>query len=199
MLTLALAAGPVQRILRPAELEEQKLVNALHQRALFAEPRLFDRTKGMESDIDGSALVLEQDRGARIQLDEQGALVLRLPLEEPTKRRQGGFTGFALIQETVVEKLAAAIAYADWALEHVDPTQRLTHVALAARIDASDHMGWRTQAEDDASPNSITMGLGGNDERPPVSVDRPRAALRFDAVRLAENLMVPLRRQRKNK
>ena len=140
MLTLAVAGGPPQRILRPAELEEQKLVNTLHQRALFSEPRLFDSTKGMESGIEGSALVLEQDRGAGIWLDEQGALVLRLPLGEPTKRKRSGFSGFALIQETVVEKLTAGIAYADWVLEQIDPTQRLTHVALAARIEASDHM-----------------------------------------------------------
>jgi hypothetical protein len=199
MLILAVAGGPLQRILRPAELEQQKLVNTLHQRALFSEPRLFDSTKGMESGIEESALFLEQDRGAGIRLDERGALVVRLPLEEPIRRKHSGFTGFALIQEIVVEKLTAAIAYADWALEQIDPTQRLTHVALAARINASDHMGWRTQAEDDASPNSITMGFGGNDEKPPVSVDLPRAALRFDAARLAEDLMVPLRRQRKTK
>lgn len=199
MLILAVAGGPLQRILRPAELEQQKLVNTLHQRALFSEPRLFDSTKGMESGIEESALFLEQDRGAGIRLDERGALVVRLPLEEPIRRKHSGFTGFALIQEIVVEKLTAAIAYADWALEQIDPTQRLTHVALAARINASDHMGWRTQAEDDASPNSITMGFGGNDEKPPVSVDLPRAALRFDAARLAEDLMVPLRRQRETK
>lgn len=198
-LTLAVAGGPLQRILRPAELEEQKLVDALHQRALFSEPRLFDSTKGVESSIEGSALFLAQDGGAGIRLDERGALVLRLPLDEPTRRKLSGFSGFALIQETVVAKLMAAIAYADWALEQIDPTQRLTHVSLAARIEASDHMGWRTQAEDDASPNSFTMGFAGNDEKLPVSVDRPRAALRFEAARLAEDLMVPLRRQRKNK
>ena len=200
MLTLAVAGGPLQRILRPAQLEERKLVNDLHQHALFAEPRLFDSAKGMDTDIEGSALFLEQDGGARVQLDEQGALVLRLTLERPSRRKHGGFAGgFALIQETVVEQLTAAIAYADWALELIDPTQRLTHVALAARIDASDHLGWRTQAEDDASPNSITMGFGSGDEKPPVAVDRPRAALRFDAARLAEDVMVPLRRQRKNR
>ena len=200
VLNLAVAGGPLQRILRPAELEEQKLVKALHQQALFAEPRLFDSTKGMETDIDGSALYLEQESGARIQLNEQGALVLRLPLENPARRRHGGFGGgFALIEEMVVLQLTAAIAYAAWALELIDPTQRLTHVSLAATIDASEHMSWRTQAEDDASPNSGTMGFGGGEARPPISVDRPRAALRFDAVRLAEDLMVPLRRQRKSR
>lgn len=200
VLNLAVAGGPLQRILRPAELEEQKLVKSLHQQALFAEPRLFDSSKGMETEIEGSALVLEQDGGVRIQLDEKGGLVLRLSLEAPSRRRNGGFSGsFALIEETVVQQLTAGIAYVDWVLELIDPTQRLTHVSLAASIDASEHLGWRTQAEDDASPNSGTMGFGGGEVRSPVSVDRPRAALRFDAVRLAEDLMVPLRRQRKSR
>lgn len=200
VLNLAIAGGPLQRILRPAELEDQKLVNDLHQHALFSEPRLFDSTKGMESDIDSAALYLEQNGGARIQLDEQGGLVLRLSLERPSRRSHGGFGGsFALIQETVVQQLTAGIAYADWALDRIDPTQKLTHVSLAARVDASEHLGWRTQAEDDASPNSGTMGFGGGDKKPPVAVDRPRAALRFDAANLAEDLMVPLRRQRQSR
>jgi hypothetical protein len=199
VLNLAITGGPLQRILRPAELEDRKLVNDLHQHALFSEPRLFDSTKGMKTDLDGAALYLEQEGGARIQFDEQGGLVLRLPLERPSRRNQGFSGSFALIQETVVQKLTAGIAYADWALDRIDPTQKLTHVSLAARIDASEHLGWRTQAEDDASPNSGTMGSGGGEEKPPVAVDRPRAALRFDTANLAEDLMVPLRRQRKNK
>jgi hypothetical protein len=198
LLNVAIAGGPLQRVLRPAELEEAKLVEALHRQALFGEPRLFDGAKGMATDIEGSALYLEQDRGARIQLDEQGALLVRLPLDKPSRGRAGGFSGFALIEETVVRQLTAAIAFAAWTLELIDPTQKLTHVAVAATIEASGHLGWRTQAEDDASPNSGTMGLG-DDEKPPISVDRPRAALRFDAQRLAEDVMVPLRRQRKNR
>lgn len=110
----------------------------------------------------------------------------------------GSFGGFALIEETVVRQLTVAISFAAWALELIDPTQKLTHVAVAANIEASGHLGWRTQAEDDANPHSGTMGFG-EDEKPPISVDRPRAVLRFDAQRLAEDLMVPLRRQRRNR
>lgn len=47
----------------------------------------------MESGIEGSALLLERDRGAGIRLDEQGALVLRLLLEEPTRSEHNGFSG----------------------------------------------------------------------------------------------------------
>lgn len=200
VLQLAIAGGPLQSILRPAELEAQALASDLHQHALFTEPLLFDRSKGVDSEIEGSVLYLQQDGGSRIQLDEQGGILLRLPLEDQGKRRQHGFGGsFAIIQERVVRQLSAGIAYAAWLYERIDATQKLTHVALAARIDASEHLGWRTQAEDDAQPNSGTMGFGGTEGKPPVTVNCPRAALKFDAVRLAEDLMVPLRRQRKSR
>ncbi len=56
-----------------------------------------------------------------------------------------------------MRELANAIAFTAWLLDHADATQRITHVAMAAKIEASDHLGWRTQAEQDASPNSGTV------------------------------------------
>ncbi len=156
-LTLAVAGGPLQRILRPAELEEQKLVNTLHQRALFSEPRLFDSTKGMESGIEESALFLEQDRGAGIRLDEQGALVLRLPLEEPTKRKHNGFSGFALIQETVVEKLTAAIG-AEYRLGR-DTLFATGMRASAGVLGAGEHIGLVYAQYDTAASKLIAQGI----------------------------------------
>jgi hypothetical protein len=198
MLHVAIVGGPSQRILRPAELEATALAEGLHQQALFGEPRLFTRSKGINSGIEGAALFLEQERGARIQVDERGSLLLRLPLERSENGHRHGFGMLALIEEDIVRELGSAIAYAASTLDRIDSTQRLTHVALAACIEASDHLGWRTQAEQDASPNSGTMRMGGAQEQAPVQVDRPRAALRFEAHALAEDLMVSLRRQRKN-
>lgn len=195
MLRFAIAGGPSRQVLRPAELENEGLADAIQQRAMFGTPRLFQREVGAERLIEGDILVIEQEGGARISLGERGQIELRLPLERPTRQgRNFGGVMFAIIQEAVIRELANAIAFSAWLLDHVDVTQRVTHVAMAAKIEASDHMGWRTQAEQDASPNSGTMRLG---EAPsqPVTSDRPRAALKFDAARLAEDLMVPLRRQ----
>ena len=103
----------------------------------------------------------------------------------------------AIIEEIVIRQLMAAIAFADWTLEKIDPTHRLTQLAIAASIEATDFLGWRTQAEDDASPNSGQMRMARDEELAPVRVDHRRAALRYNAKALAEDLMVPLRRQRK--
>jgi hypothetical protein len=198
MLNVAFVGGPFQRVLRPAQLEDPALARALHQQALFGEHSVFNSAKGMESGIDGAALVLSQDRGSRIQLDEHGSLLICLPLERSEARGRSSFGGgLAIIEEIVVRQLIAAIAYADWLLEKIDPTQRLTQVAVAASIDAADFLGWRTQAEDDASPGSGQMRMGRDEDLAPISLDRKRAALRYEARTLAEDLMVPLRRQRR--
>lgn len=194
ILRFALAGGPARQLLRPAELESETLSDAIQQRAMFGSPRLFEREAGVQRGIDGDALVLEQEGGARIALKESGQIALRLPLERRSRRsRGGGGLTLAIIEESVVRELANAIAFSAWLLDHLDTTQRITHIAMAAKIEASDHLGWRTQAEQDASPNSGTMRMGGAPDRPAV-LDRPRAALKFDGVRLAEDLMVPLRR-----
>ncbi len=191
----ALAAGPRQRVLRPAELESETLSDAIHQRAMFGEPKLFERSIGVETGMRGDDLIIAQENGAALCLDEWGSLALALPLERHTSRSRGfGGVMFGLVEESVLRELANAIAFTDWILDKIDPTQRLTHVVLAARIDASDFMAWRTQAEQDSSPNSGTMRMGSVPEKP-VCVDRPRGVLKFDARRLAEDLLVPLRRQ----
>jgi hypothetical protein len=195
LLRVSIVGGPQQQVLRPSELESDALAEALQQQAMFGTPRIFDRSMGIEQQLVGDVLMLEQARGAGIRLDEKGSLEVRLPLGRTTGRDRGfGDSTFAIVEETVVAAIANAIGFVDWALDHVDPTQRLTHIAIAARIEASDYMSWRTQAEHNASPNSGTMRMG-NVSQQAVCLDKPRVALKFDRKRLAEDLMVPLRRQ----
>lgn len=51
---------------------------------------------------------------------------------------------FGVIEEDVMRELAAGPSFAAWTFDKIDSTQRITHVALAAAIGASDHLGWRT-------------------------------------------------------
>ena len=160
IINLAIAGGPLQKLLRPAEIEEANLANSLHQAALFGETRIFDHRHGVDFGLEGAALVVGQDDGGRIQLDEQGKLLLRLSVNEHNRERRGSYSFPALIEETVLDRLQAGLSYASWALDRIDPTQRLTHVAIAARIDASDHMAWRTQREQDAKSEFWRDWLG---------------------------------------
>jgi hypothetical protein len=53
-------------------------------------------------------------------------------------------------------------------------------------------MAWRTLRESETSPNHMSIGSG-TGKYSPVSIHRPRAALRLDATRIVEDLVVPLR------
>lgn len=64
MLNLVVVGGPRQRILRSAELEAPELAEQLEQSALYGDRRLFERTLGTASGLDGSDLALRQERGA---------------------------------------------------------------------------------------------------------------------------------------
>ena len=195
-LRFALACGPARQILRPAELEAETLSDAIQQRAMFGSPRIFAKDQGVETAIDGDVLVLSQQGGAWARIDEKGRIELRLPLERGPRRDRGVGALIGVIEESVTRELANAISFSAWLLDHVDATQRVTHVGIAANLDAPDHLGWRTQAEQDRSPNSGTMRMVSGPDKP-VTFDLARASLKFDAQRLAKDLMVRLRRQRK--
>jgi hypothetical protein len=201
-LSLAVAAGPAQSILRPSQMEDDTLARDLQQRALFGRPPLFDRTVGMEAGLERGALVVRQDvrngSGARIALWETGDLLVEVPPSAPRTRHEMSL--LMLIEEDLTERLHAALAYAVWLLDHVDPTQKLTHVALAARLSASSsYFGWRTRAEHAARPNTASLAGFGRDDRreEPVLLTpahRPRAALKMDAPNIVEDLLTLLRR-----
>ena len=181
-LKFAMVSGPIQQILRPAKLESAALKETLHQHALFGEDRLFNSSVGVTDGIDDTALFLEQKGGSRIQLDEQGALLFRQPVDQSKSRERSGFM-LAIIEETVLEQLNRVIGYASWVLDQIDATQRLTHVGIATTVEGSDYLGWRTQTEQDASPNAGRIHMNSGDSRTPICVNRPRAAIRLSMYR----------------
>ena len=186
-LALSVSGGPTQSIIRPIELEKPSLADALHQKALFGERRLFDLSKGVERVISGDTLTISQDRLAQVSLNENGTALVTNPI------RRTGRMSMELIYESIQEQIADAIEYCSWLFDFIDPTQRLTHIAVAVTLLGADHMAWRTLRESEANPNSISMGSSG--QYSPVSLHRPRAALRLDATHIVEDLVVPLRRQ----
>lgn len=193
ILHVGILGGPEQRLLRPAELESPELAEAIHKQALFEEPRLFSKLKGVIPSIVGSSLAVEQERGAQIKVGENGSISLRLPLDRDEGARRTGISSFAVIEEDVARELAAALAFSAWLLDRIDPSERISHVAIAVSIEASEYMGWRTQAEQNATPNFGTARMAGAQKPPSCSTDRPRAALRMQAMEIAEDLIVPLR------
>lgn len=194
-LDVAIVGGPIQRLLRPVEIESDELGEHLQQSALFGADRVFDRSKGSSVALDGSDLVIGQERGASIRLTEKGSMVFRLSLEDPEADARRGFGGMIIVEEVVRQTLTAALGYAAAAIERIDPTQRITHLAVAISVASGDFGTWRTRAQNAANQTSMQMSMTGSGERKPVTIGIRRAALRLDRSRLVDDLLVPLRRQ----
>ncbi len=195
VLSVAVGGGPAQAVLRPSQIEEPALAEALEKEALYGSVRLFARGTGTTAGIRDGALILEQEgqRGREtrsFQLDSQGGVLVRLPIE-------GENHGMGILVETVQEQLAAAFRYAAWVLDHVDPAQRLSHVVVAAQLTGGFAM--RTRREHEASPTSVQIGSSyGRDERVPVHLSPahlPRAGLTQQAGQVVEDLVTLIRRQ----
>jgi len=193
-LTVAVFGGPSQTVLRPSQMEDPALAEKLEQQALFGSARIFSRGAATVSEIVDDKLVLKQDdRNPRsVQLDAQGRIVVRQPLDNDGENNMMS----VIIVENVQERLFQALRYSVWLLDELDPTQRLSHLVVAASVTGGFTM--LTRAEFRASPNSISMSGFGRGERPPVHLTpahMPRAALAQNMNPLVNDLVTLLRRQ----
>ena len=142
VLTVAIAGGPNQRLVRPIAMEDPALSDALRQAALFGEARLFDGTRGVAAALTGSALTLTEERGGTVRLDEDGSLKVASVLQGAGQPHGS----FAVIEEEVRTRLTVALAYAAWTLERIDATERVTQVAVAVSLTGAESRPWMTQS-----------------------------------------------------
>lgn len=193
LIALAVATGPRQTILRPAEIEKPELARWILQALLFGPHAVFDERQRNETHGDAQTLEITQERGTGFRLSAEGSLRILLP----ARQRDPGRWDLALIEEDVREILVRSLRLAAQVLDHVDPTERLTRVALVAATPGGGHMGWQTRAAAAASGGSIRIAMTGGEDAVHLSPpDRARAALTFEAESIAEDLTILLRRSR---
>jgi hypothetical protein len=196
-LAVAIAAGPEQSVLRPAQLGAPVLLDAVEQRLLFASEGLFPREHGIRHRVTGLVVHFEQDTGqhggpSRLSVHASGDLVLDLAMH----REHSSTAGLPmLIEEDVKALLTHSLATLVWCLDHIDPTQRLSHLALAARVQGGGAMGWRTRQQQLASPKSFQAKhflVPGTARDTPVMLlppHFPRQALAVQSQQFVEDLM----------
>ena len=190
VLSVAVAGGPLQPILRPGELEGSELHDVLLKAALFGEIPIFAKSEGNDTALEEHSLIVKQ-KDRSLLVNEQGSISLRLPVP-----RDGSGLGF-IIEEDVQDTLLKALRFAAWALSYIDQSERLSHVAIAAALNDAHYLGWRTRREHEASPNGGTMRMPRGDGPIQATLSPPhraRAVLRLEANKLAEDLLVRLRR-----
>ena len=193
-LIVVVASGPQRTVLRPAELEDAELRRFLMAEALTGTDAVLTPARGTDVRIPDDAIMLVQDQ-ASVSLDEGGNLVVLQPAVERDEWRTSGIT--SIIEEWVTERITRALQFASRVLDRIDPTQRVSHVAVAVALRGGGYLPWRTHEEQQRSPNAATMGIRSNVHvvvtlSPPV---RRRAALLHDMRRLAEDFAVRLHRE----
>lgn len=189
-LAVAVACGPAQDILRPSQIEDRGLAEHLAQSTMFGPARVLDRAKGVSETVEGGTLVLRQERESSVTLFPQGDLLLVLPLARSDDMMVG------VVEEDIEALLRQALRFATATLDHVDPTQRLTHTVLATAITDAEMLVWRTRREVSASRGSVSYGFDRGDPGPVhlTPALKTRAALRHDEANLVEDLVTLLRR-----
>jgi hypothetical protein len=193
---IALAGAPAQQVLRPGDLDGPVLHSNMEQEALYGKRPVFDRGQGVKANVSGITLVIRQT-DAEISLDEQGSIRISRPGRDTGGRGHTTMGISSLIEEDVRDRVADAIQYGGWLLDRVDPTHRLSRVAVACRLDGVGYLPWRTREEAAASPNRANMSLSGLESADSPPEVLPRAALLFDGAKHAEDITVRLRRQAK--
>jgi hypothetical protein len=163
------------------------------QAALFGANRIFTPSAATTPSIADQALLIQQRDSNSVRLDAQGTVTLAFGLS------RSGF-GPIVIEENITSQFAGAFGYANWLLDYIDPTQRLTHLAIVATLAGAENVVWRTQAEQNASPTSYSMGMR-SPERRPVHLtppQRPRPSLKLNPQHLIEDFVTLLRREWKS-
>jgi len=192
---VAVAPGPTRAVLRPAQLEDERLRRFLLAEALTGDDAVLTPASGTDVTVQGDRIELSQRQIERIiTLDESGCLMVAQPAVENGGRR----TGIpSIIEEDIVAVIERSLRFAARILDHIDSLGRLTHVAPVVAVVGAGYLPWRTRAEQQRSPNAATMGIGSSSDvvvalTPPV---RRRPALVHDSAPLAMDFAVRIRRE----
>lgn len=189
-LVISVVGAPNQPIIRPSQLEELDFRNELMQRAFFGSPSVFTPEERTKHRIEEHALNLDQEN-ASLRVSEDGAILIVLPLPP-----HGGSVT-ALIEEDVRALLGTGLTFISQTLNKIDPTNRMSHVAIAAAVLEASHAGWRTREEQRQNPNSITLPRMFDDSTPVVTLSPPhlsRSAFSQQIADTAQDITVLLRR-----
>lgn len=194
-LIVAVSGGPRQQVLRPSELEDEGLHRELMREANYGASAVLDPAEGTRKTVEGSNLNIVQDTRS-IRLSELGDVRITVPATSEDLVRRGDLP--VLIEDDVLGHIRNSLRFAGWLLDRVDEMRRMSDVAPTLCVTGGGYLGWRTRAEQQASPGSYSMNPAA--EQKPIHLSpalRKRASLIQNVDRIAEDMLVLLRRQRR--
>jgi hypothetical protein len=181
-LAISIAGGPLQTIVRPAELEREALKTDLLQTAMFGAAPIFTSAERTRIDFARNTLQLVQETRS-FTLTGEGSMLFELPFERQPH-------AFPVVAEEDAETiLAQALHFASTVLQKIDPVERLSNVAVAIKLLNAEHVVWGSSAEQNISLNTASALF--NREQRALSLSPPhfnRATLRTSYEALAREL-----------
>lgn len=189
-LALVAVPGPRQELVSPARLDSSQLREQLLELAQTSS--LFDRFERTAVRDELECLVLEQP-AASLQLDSSGTLCIVQPaaFRDSTNRMRME----TLVEEDLRDRIGQTLRTLAAGLDSFDPTHRCPSVVVIAALIDGAWLPWKTLSEYRATPDSATMGRGGDlVEVLPSGQAMPRPALRNRADEIAGDVTARLRR-----
>jgi len=194
-IALAMAGGPRQALLRPAQIENPNFKRDIQKAALFGSAPIFSPEDKTIASVRNHALVLSHgDNLGTFSIDGEGGLFFKLPLPN-----RSGLSGMVVIEEDAADIVKRALAFGVEIWESIDPTHRISHAALVCALMSGNYSVWRTRAAQAASPDSYQMNVG-NEGPKPIHLNpavRARSAISYQRDEIAEDLITLLKRQSK--
>lgn len=184
--TVAVAGGPRQQVIRPAQLADPGMARSLTQVAMFGTNAVLDPQEGAKQQATGGRLML-QGQTATVSIDQLGTIRMTHPAS-----RSGPMGHLPAVLEEA-EMLSRDLRVAGEVLDQVDDRGRLSSVVPIVGL-VLGGAGFRTRAEHAASPNAMTMpramGLVMVTLTP---ASRPRATLLHNTTAMVEDIVALLK------
>ena len=190
LLCVSVVGAPEQQILRPTQLEAVQFRRELKKRAVYGSSAIFDEAQGVEDEISNHDLIVAQ-RDHSIRLGANGSIFLTLP-----PRADDHFG--TIIEEELGELLERSLTFCLDLLQHLDPNERLSALAVAVNFARAQHICLMTRRELAAAGNTRQIKSFEGDYRDPVMLNPPvrsRGALRSERAEIVRDLAVMLRRK----
>jgi len=185
MLHVALATNAAQRLMRPSDFDGDALGGSLQQLALFGAPVL-DVGEGVQVKREATGMLTLEQRDARVTVDERGTVVVTMPA---VHRSRTMAVLSSLIEEDVADDIERCLVFASRALDLLDEALSIQSLAVAAAITGGGYLGWRTRAEQQASPHSMSMSISASD---PAIAQLDRVYRRADLLSQAREIALDL-------
>ena len=185
-LLVGLVPSRIAPLLRPSEFDADGVADEVMEAALFR-ARILDREAGAPVRRSPGIIQVQQQE-AFLVVHDSGRMLVAQPA---TNRGE-----LAIVEENLKARVEKAVDFFVRVLQVLDPNHLVDSVALAARVEGAEYVGWLTQAERAANPTSITMpGFG----RKPRAAHLGRSYALDELTRsrseIADDLVALLRRE----